>query len=57
LIQAVEKAIKNPELKAKLEKMQFVVQYRSPSELKKLATEEYAKALEIADKVGLRKKG
>jgi tripartite-type tricarboxylate transporter receptor subunit TctC len=55
LIQAVEKAIKNPELKAKLEKMQFVVQYRSPSELKKLAAEEYSRALEIADKVGLRK--
>ncbi len=56
LIQAVEKAIKNPELKAKLEKMQFVVQYRSPSELKKLAAEEHESALAIANKVGLRKK-
>jgi tripartite-type tricarboxylate transporter receptor subunit TctC len=56
LIQAVEKAIKNAELKAKLEKMQFVVQYRSPAELKKLAAEEYESALAIANKVGLRKK-
>jgi tripartite-type tricarboxylate transporter receptor subunit TctC len=56
LIQAVEKAIKNQELKAKLEKMQFVVQYGSPSELKKLATEEHERALAIAIKVGLRKK-
>jgi tripartite-type tricarboxylate transporter receptor subunit TctC len=56
LISAVERAVKNPELKAKLEKMQFVVQYKSPSELKKLAIEEYDKALEIANKVGLRNK-
>jgi tripartite-type tricarboxylate transporter receptor subunit TctC len=56
LIQAVEKAIKNPELKAKLEKMQFVVQYRSPSDLKKLAAEEHERALAIAKKVGLRRK-
>jgi tripartite-type tricarboxylate transporter receptor subunit TctC len=55
LIQAVEKAIKNPDLKAKLEKMQFVVQYGSPLELKKLAAEEHEKALAIAIKVGLRK--
>jgi tripartite-type tricarboxylate transporter receptor subunit TctC len=56
LVQAIEKAIKNPELKAKLEKMQFVVQYGSPSELKKLAAEEHERALAIAIKLGLRKK-
>lgn len=56
LIPAIEKAIKNPELKAKIEKMQFVVSYRSPAELKKLAAEEYERALAIANKVGLRKK-
>jgi len=55
LIPAVEKAIKNPELKAKIEKMQFVVHYQSPTELKKRAAEEYEKALAIANKIGLRK--
>ena len=54
-LEAVEKAIKNPELKAKIEKMQFVVHYQSPTELRKLAAEEYEKALAIANKIGLRK--
>ena len=55
LIPAIEKAVKNPELKAKLEKMHFTVIYKSPAELKKLAAEEYETALAIAKKVGLRK--
>jgi tripartite-type tricarboxylate transporter receptor subunit TctC len=55
LIPAVEKAIKNPELKAKLEKMQFVVHYKSPAEQRKLAAEEYETVLAIAKKIGLRK--
>lgn len=55
LIPAIEKAIKNPELKTKIEKMQFVVQYKSPAELKKLAAEEYERSLAIAIKAGLRK--
>jgi tripartite-type tricarboxylate transporter receptor subunit TctC len=56
LIPAVEKAVKNPELKAKVQKMDFVVDYKSPAELKKLAADEYEKASAIAVKVGLRKK-
>ena len=55
LIPAVEKAIKNPELKARLEKMQFIVSYKSPAELRKMMAEEYDKALRIAIKVGIRK--
>lgn len=55
LIPAVEKAIKNPETKAKIERMQFVVDYKPPAEQKKLAAEEYERALAIANKVGLRK--
>ncbi len=55
LIPAIEKAIKNPELKAKIEKIHFVVDYKSPAELKKLAAEEYETSLAIAKKVGLRK--
>jgi hypothetical protein len=36
--------------------MDFVVQYKSPAEQKKLAAEEYEKAVAIAIKVGLRSK-
>ena len=56
LIPAVEKAIKNPELRAKIEKLKFIVDYKSPPEMKKMVAEEYARALAIANKVGLGKK-
>ena len=55
LIPAVEKAVKNPELKAKIEKMDFVVQYKSPADQRKLAIDEYERGVAIAKKVGLRK--
>jgi len=55
LIPAIEKAVKNPELKAKIEKLEFVVDYRTPAELKKLAADEYELALATAKKVGLAK--
>jgi tripartite-type tricarboxylate transporter receptor subunit TctC len=53
LIPAIEKAVKNPELKAKIEKLEFVVSYRTPAELTKLATDEYELALATAKKAGL----
>jgi tripartite-type tricarboxylate transporter receptor subunit TctC len=56
LVPATEKAIKNPESKAKIEQMKLVVEYKTPADMKKKVTEEYEAALEIADKVGLRKK-
>ena len=56
LVPAVEKAIKSPESKAKIEKMKFIVDYKSPAEMKKRVAEEYERAVQIADKVGLRKK-
>ncbi len=56
LVPAVEKAIKNPESKAKIEKMKFIVDYKSPAEMKKRVAEEYKRAVQIADKAGLRKK-
>ncbi len=55
LVPAVEKAIKNPELTAKFENMGYVVDYKSPPELRKLVVEEYKTASEIAEKLGLRK--
>jgi tripartite-type tricarboxylate transporter receptor subunit TctC len=57
LVPAVEKTIKDPELKAKVEKLEgFIVDYKPPAELKTLMIEEYEKGLAIAEKVGLRKK-
>ena len=55
LIPAVEKAVKNPELKAKIEKMDFVVQYKSPADQRKLAIDEFDRGVAIAKKAGLRK--
>jgi tripartite-type tricarboxylate transporter receptor subunit TctC len=55
LIPAIEKAIKNPELKAKVEKMLFLVDYKPPAEQKKLAAEQYERGLAIANRIGLRK--
>ena len=56
LIPAIEKAIKQPELKARIEKLQFVVQYKSPAEMRKNIAEEYERGLAIANKLGLRTK-
>jgi tripartite-type tricarboxylate transporter receptor subunit TctC len=55
LIPAIEKAVKNPELKTKIEKLDFIVEYRTPAEQKKLSTEEYESAKVIAKKIGLSK--
>ncbi len=56
LVPAVEKAIKNPELKAKTEKLYFAVDYRSPAQLRKMVAGEYEQALVIAKSIGLGKK-
>jgi tripartite-type tricarboxylate transporter receptor subunit TctC len=56
LIPAIENAIKNPEARARIEKMEgFFVDYKSPAELKKFIIEDYQKNLAIALKLGLRK--
>jgi tripartite-type tricarboxylate transporter receptor subunit TctC len=55
LVPAIEKVVNHPELKAKIDKMGFIVNYKSPAELKKLMVEDYERALAIAIKVGLRK--
>ena len=55
LVPAIEKASKDHELKAKVEKMGFIVDYKSPAELKKLGMEDYEKARAVAVKVGLQK--
>jgi tripartite-type tricarboxylate transporter receptor subunit TctC len=55
LIPAFEKVVKNPELKAKIEKLGFIVNYKSPADLGKLMDQDYARAMETAQKTGLRK--
>ncbi|RJR52652.1 MAG: tripartite tricarboxylate transporter substrate binding protein [Desulfobacteraceae bacterium] len=55
LLPAVEKAVNNPEAKAKIEKIGYVVNYKSPEEFKKLINEDFATAKEIAAKLNLNK--
>jgi tripartite-type tricarboxylate transporter receptor subunit TctC len=55
LVPAIEKAVNNPELKAKINKVGFMVDYKSPEELTKLMGEYYERANAIALKIGLRK--
>lgn len=55
LVPAIEKAVGNPELKAKLEQLGFGVEYRSPEDLRRLQASDYAVADSLAIKMGLRK--
>jgi tripartite-type tricarboxylate transporter receptor subunit TctC len=53
LVPAIEKAVKNT--KAKVDQMWGVIEYRNPSDQKKMWEDEYKKIFEIATKIGLRK--
>ena len=55
LVPAVEKAVKNPETKAKIEKIGYAVEYKSPEEQRRLMTGDYETAQAIAAKLGLGK--
>jgi tripartite-type tricarboxylate transporter receptor subunit TctC len=55
LIPAIEKAVKNPELKAKIGKLGYIADYKSPEEVRKLMIEDYETANALAAKIGLRK--
>jgi tripartite-type tricarboxylate transporter receptor subunit TctC len=55
LIPAIEKAMKQPGGKGKIENLGYVVEYKSPEELRKLITEDYETAKAIAVKLGLGK--
>jgi len=55
LLPAVEKAIKSPDAKAKIEKIGYVVNYKGPEEFKKLIMDDFATAKEIAAKLNLGK--
>ena len=56
LVKAIAKSIKNPDITAKLNRMGYVVDYKPPQELRRIAREDYKKGLEIAVKIGIRKK-
>jgi tripartite-type tricarboxylate transporter receptor subunit TctC len=56
LVPAIEKAAKTPEGKAKIEKLGYVVEYKSPAELRKLIIDDYETANGIAGKLGLQNK-
>ena len=55
LIPAIEKVTNNAEIKAKIERMGFIVDYKSPGELRKMMEKEYATANEVAVRIGLHK--
>ncbi len=55
LIPAIEKAIKAPEFKSQIEKLGFVVEYKTPVDLKKLVVSEYETARNLALKLGMSK--
>jgi tripartite-type tricarboxylate transporter receptor subunit TctC len=55
LVPAIAKAVNNPELKAKVEKMLFVTDYMDPAKQKKMVSDQYEQSLAIAIKAGLRK--
>lgn len=55
LVPAIEKAVKSPEVKERIEKLGYIVEYKSPEELKKLSMQDYETANAIAIRTGLRK--
>jgi tripartite-type tricarboxylate transporter receptor subunit TctC len=55
LIPAIEKAMKQPGGKGKIENLGYAVEYKSPEELRKLIIDDYETAKAIAVKLGLSK--
>lgn len=55
LVAAVEKAVARPELRAQVEKMGYLPEYRSPAELARMIRQDYGAASAIARRIGLHK--
>ncbi len=55
LIPAIEKVTRNPDLKTKIDKMGFVVDYKPPAEHKRIMIEGFETAMSIAKKIGAQK--
>ncbi len=56
LIPAIKKAINSPGGKGRIEKMGYIVQYKSPAEVKQLIIDDYETAHEVAVKLGMKAK-
>jgi tripartite-type tricarboxylate transporter receptor subunit TctC len=52
LIPAIEKAIKNPDLMSKMQKMWYIPGYKPPAELKNLLVDDYENARDTFKKMG-----
>jgi tripartite-type tricarboxylate transporter receptor subunit TctC len=55
LVPAIEKAIKSPDLKSKMEEQGYIIDYRGPEELKKIMISDYETARAIALRIGMSK--
>jgi tripartite-type tricarboxylate transporter receptor subunit TctC len=55
LVAAIEKGVKDPELKAKIGKLGYISEYKSPEEVRKLMVNDYETANGLAAKLRLRK--
>ena len=55
LIPAIEKSINKPEIKAKIESRGYIVDYKSPADLRKLIASDYEMIRALVAKVGLGK--
>jgi tripartite-type tricarboxylate transporter receptor subunit TctC len=55
LVPAIEKAIRTPELKSMMEDQGYIINYRSPEELKKLMISDYETARAVALRIGMGK--
>ena len=55
LIPAIEKAAKNPEVIAKLQKVWFIPNYKSATDLKHIISEDYETARQVVKQMGLTK--
>jgi tripartite-type tricarboxylate transporter receptor subunit TctC len=52
LVPAIEKIARNPEMKARIDKMGFVADYKPPAEHKKIMIEGFETAMSLAQKIG-----
>lgn len=55
LVPAIEKAIKSPDLKSRMEEQGYILNYRPPEELKKIMISDYETARAIALRIGMSK--
>jgi tripartite-type tricarboxylate transporter receptor subunit TctC len=55
LVPAFEQVARNPDLKARIDRMGFVVDYKPPAEHKRIMIEGFETAMSIAQKIGAQK--